>query len=231
MSTTKDITSFALVVEDSPRERELIGQALQTIGLEWKAATTLIEAAAYKDDPGIVLLIMDLLLPPNLDALDALGFTVDFRQYRPEVPVVIFSIYEPRPEDLRDIVAARAGYFFRKASAGFEIDELANVLKLSRKGVVSYSGDIANSLPSLVMDAFSKENPLSRKEWSVLALICQDLSADQIADRLGMRPNVVRSHKSNIYDKLEAKGFIKQRTDLSICDWFRKNRDKYRRWV
>jgi len=229
MNNTKPSTSFALVVEDNPRERDFIGQALQTIGLEWKAAITLKDAADYINNPGVVILIMDLLLPPEFEPLDALGFTEEFRQSRPEVPIVILSVYEPRPEDLRDIVVARAGYFFRKPSVGFETDELANVFKMSLKGVVSYSGEIANSLPPLVKDAFSKENPLSSKEWSVLALIWQDLSTDQIAERLGMKSNVVRSHKSNIYDKLEAKGFIKQRTDMAVCDWFRKNRLKFRR--
>jgi ATP/maltotriose-dependent transcriptional regulator MalT len=43
---------------------------------------------------------------------------------------------------------------------------------------------------------------LTSREWEVLDLLCQDLSTDDIADRLVVSVETVRSHVKNVLRKL-----------------------------
>jgi NarL family two-component system response regulator LiaR len=46
---------------------------------------------------------------------------------------------------------------------------------------------------------------LTSREWEVLDLLCQDLSTDEIADRLVVSVETVRSHVKNVLRKLEVR--------------------------
>ena len=46
---------------------------------------------------------------------------------------------------------------------------------------------------------------ISRREWEVLALIAEGLSNREIADRLYVSLNTVKTHTSNLYLKLDAR--------------------------
>jgi DNA-binding NarL/FixJ family response regulator len=46
---------------------------------------------------------------------------------------------------------------------------------------------------------------LTSREWEVLDLLCQDLSTDEIADRLVVSVETVRSHIKNVLRKLEVR--------------------------
>ena len=50
---------------------------------------------------------------------------------------------------------------------------------------------------------------ISKREWEVLALIAEGLSNQQIADRLFVSLNTVKTHSSNLFFKLE----VKRRTE------------------
>jgi DNA-binding CsgD family transcriptional regulator len=60
------------------------------------------------------------------------------------------------------------------------------------------------------LDAFCHDHGLSVREREVLVLLAEGLRYKQIADRLGISPDTVKSHASRIYRKSEASG----RTDL-----------------
>ena len=49
---------------------------------------------------------------------------------------------------------------------------------------------------------------LSRREQAVLSEIAQGYTNKEIARRLGISPETVKSHVSNLYEKLEARGRI-----------------------
>lgn len=229
MSDSKSNARLALVVEDRPSESSRIGQALEMLNIESHNAISIQDASSFRDDKRLVLVVLDLYLPPKQDPHESLDFMRDFRKSRPEVPIIILSVHNPRPEELRDVVSSRAGYFFRKAGEDFEINELTSLFQLALRGTVSYSIEIANSIPTLVEQAFKHVDPLTPREWSVLVLICQDLSTEAIADRLSITPAAVRSHKANIFDKLEQGKLINSRTINALCEWFKENRLKFRR--
>jgi len=226
MNPTIQSRKSALVVEDRPSEREKIGQALEKLDLEWVPAENLENAQAQMGRE-FAIVILDLLLPPRHDVRSTLAFLRDFRRTHPIVPIIILSVHDPRPEEIREIVAARAGYLFRKAEADLSTEELASLLKLALAGTISYSREIAGFLPSLVEHAFQQENPLTHKEWTILPLLYQGLSPDQIGERLSIAPASVRTHKKNMLDKLFDGQFISVRSERAMFDWYQENQYKY----
>ncbi len=46
---------------------------------------------------------------------------------------------------------------------------------------------------------------ISRREWEVLALMSEGLSNQEIAERLFVSLNTIKTHSSNLYEKLEVK--------------------------
>lgn len=46
---------------------------------------------------------------------------------------------------------------------------------------------------------------ISKREWEVLALISEGLSNQEIADRLFVSLNTIKTHSSNLFEKLEVK--------------------------
>lgn len=59
----------------------------------------------------------------------------------------------------------------------------------------------ATSAPS--QDGIRKLASLTRRERTVLRLLAEGLSQREIAERLGIRENTVRTHMQNLYGKLE----------------------------
>src|SRR5688572_12742407 len=208
MNDKNKLNSFVLVVEDRGLERAKIGQALEMLKLKWKYAISVEEAINYIENKDVIMVVLDLYLRPTHDPRATLDFMLDFRKNRPEVPIIILSVHDPRPEELRDVISARVGYFYRKPDEDFDISELVNLFQLALGGTVSYSPEIANSIPSLIEHAFQHDDPLTPREWSILILICQDLPTEVIAQRLVIKAAAVRSHKANILDKLESKRLI-----------------------
>lgn len=228
MNPTNSARKSALVVEDRPTERERIGRSLEQLHLDWVPAESLNTAQAQLGKE-FALMVLDLLIAPAQEARATLAFLRDFRRAHPIVPIIILSVHQPRPEEIREIVAARAGYLFRKAEADLSVEELTSLLKLALEGTISYSQEIAGFLPSLVEHAFQQENPLTSKEWAVLPLLYQGLSPDQIGERLASSAAAVRTHKKNMLDKLFNRQLIDVHSDRALFDWFQENQYKFHR--
>ncbi|MBI5963745.1 MAG: response regulator transcription factor [Chloroflexi bacterium] len=226
MNPNNPARKSALVVEDRPTERERIGQSLEQLNLDWVPAENL-DTAQAQISKEFAIMVLDLLVPPHQEARATLAFLRDFRRVHPIVPIIILSVHQPRPEEIREVVAARAGYLFRKAEADLSAEELTSLLKLALAGTISYSQEIAGFLPSLVEHAFQRENPLTKKEWTVLPLLYQGLSPDQIGQRLAITAASVRTHKRNMLDKLFNLQLIGVHSDRALFDWFHENQYKF----
>jgi two-component system, NarL family, response regulator LiaR len=65
---------------------------------------------------------------------------------------------------------------------------------------------VAKPQPGFIPDekALSKFR-ISKREWEVLALISEGLSNQEIAERLFVSLNTIKTHSSNLFEKLEVK--------------------------
>jgi DNA-binding CsgD family transcriptional regulator len=78
-------------------------------------------------------------------------------------------------------------------------------LKLTRKEVVVKEVPVPKSEPFAVNEAQLKHLGITKREFEILELIAQGLSNREIAEKLFVSENTVKTHSSRLFDKLSAK--------------------------
>lgn len=98
-------------------------------------------------------------------------------------------------------------YFLKELSTEFYIGIIAIFftglgiwagLKFTRKNVI-----VAPS-PFVLNESQLQKLGISKREWEVLQLMAQGLSNQEIADKLFVSLNTIKTHTSNLFVKLEA---------------------------
>ena len=139
------------------------------------------------------LIISDLDMPgrSGLEALEQI------KLIKPEIPVLILSIY---PEDLYAIRVLKAGAsgYLNKNSAPEELISAIHRISLGKKYITQ---EIAEKL----VDSKYEKKPhelLSNREFEIFKLVALGKSPGQIAEILSLAISTVSTHRGKIMEKL-----------------------------
>jgi len=194
-----------IVADDDPLARRVVRGALQDAGIHVVAEAgtggQAVELTLFYQ-PDVVL--MDVVMP-ELDGISAMR---NILKLRPQQVVVLLT----SADDEIGLVGLRAG------AHGFLNKDL-NIDALPRTIYSAAAGEpaISRSMSAMLLDEVRRSTPtdqqgmrpvksaLTSREWEVLDLLCQDLSTDEIADRLVVSVETVRSHVKNVLRKLEVR--------------------------
>ncbi|HET7507287.1 MAG TPA: response regulator transcription factor [Solirubrobacterales bacterium] len=194
-----------VLVEDEDLVRGSLREILESHGFE-----VLAEAVSGADGAEAVLRERPQICLLDLGLPDGPGIEVARRVSReaPETAVVVFSA-SSRHEDLIEAVRAGAvGYLLK----GMDPDRLAHALR----GVVNGEAAIPRPLMTALVRELQTQGrrkaviglggriDLTRREWEVLELLCDDLTTAEMAERLSLSPVTVRRHVSEVVRKLGA---------------------------
>jgi len=140
------------------------------------------------------LVISDLDMPgrSGLDALQQIKLS------KPDLPVLILSIY---PEDLyavRVLKAGASGYLNKNAAP----DELINAIKRISLGRKYITPEIAEKLLEQNPDDKEPHELLSNREFEIFKLLAFGKTITQIAESLSLALTTVSTHRSKIMEKL-----------------------------
>ena len=194
-----------LLVDDDPTVRLALRQA---IGREPRLAVAA-EAAGAEDalalvdsaTPDVVVVDADM---PQVDGLTA---TLRIRAAHPDLPVIVLGT---RSDDDLALLALRAGATgflgkdvppeaIARAVCSVGHGEAAVSRRLTRRLV-----DELRCLSRRRRGMRPVESRLTPREWQVLDLLAQGASTDDIADRLVLSLDTVRSHIKHVLRKLDA---------------------------
>jgi DNA-binding NarL/FixJ family response regulator len=141
-------------------------------------------AQARETKPDIIL--MDVQMP-NVDGIEALR---QIRAHDPEARVIILTTYRNEDYLFPSLQAGARGYLLKDASR----EELASAIRKVAAG--------ESLLDPALMSMNRPEYNLTSREMDVLRLMGEHCNNAQIAKRLFVSENTVKTHISNIFGKL-----------------------------
>jgi DNA-binding NarL/FixJ family response regulator len=191
-----------VLIEDEPISQASIRRLLERDGFEvvGSAGEAGVELALERK-PDICLIDVS----PN----KAVRIARQIARRLPQTAVVMLSASSRHSDVIDAIRAGAVGYLLK----GMDPDRLAPALH----GVLAGEAAIPRGLVTdLVADLQTQghrravvgakgRTDLTSRQWEILDLICEGLSAAEIAERLSIKPVTVRRHTSEVLSKLGAR--------------------------
>lgn len=146
--------------------------------------------------------IIDISMPGR-SGLDALK---DLQKTKPDLPVLILSMFSEEQYGLRAIKAGASGYM-KKVSA-------PNELVTAIRNIVKGGKYINQSLAEKLAEEYGgRTNPqlhdrLSDREYQIMCLIAAGKTAEEISNDLSISIHTVYTYRNRILDKMQLKSNV-----------------------
>jgi len=191
-------TIRVLIVEDHPVVRLGLRHVMEREGLEVCAEAGSIEAALR----GPALASADLVtIDLSLGGEDGLDLVRRLTRDRPQLPVLVYSMFEDAAHIDRALRAGAKGYLTK----GETFEVLAGAIRACLAGI-RYLSPIAERSWIASAEARKGLEVLSAQEQQVYALLGQGLSTADIAEEIEVSPRTVESYFARIQIKLGLAG-------------------------
>ncbi|MBK8846399.1 MAG: response regulator transcription factor [Bacteroidetes bacterium] len=146
------------------------------------------------------VVIMDI----NMPGKTGIECVADCKPLKPQIQYLISTVFD-NPENIFSALKAGAtGYILKNSKP----EELVNAIREINNG----GSPMSTSIARLVVGSFtgdktaSQKNPvadLSHREREIAELIAKGFIYKEIAEKLFLSPDTVRTHIRNIYEKLQ----------------------------
>jgi len=147
------------------------------------------------------IVVMDI----NLPGISGIECTRTIRESYPGVQVMMCTVYEDDEKIFEALKAGANGYLLKRAA----INEIFESILLLYSGGSPMSPVIARKVvASLQTKMPSESNKLSSRENEILDLISEGCRIKEIAEKLFISVNTVRTHIRHIYEKLQVQSRI-----------------------
>jgi DNA-binding NarL/FixJ family response regulator len=192
-------TIKCLAVDDHPAVRQglalLLGGAPDIELVDAVHSGEEVMDAVRRHDPGVV--IVDVRLP----GMDGISTVKRLAADAPEANSVVFSAYGDK-RLLSDAISAGARGYVMKGSPP---DDLLRAIRTVHDGDAFVDPSLS---PALLMTKEVADAPLSEREREVLQLLAEGLHTEEVARRIGLSPETVKSDTRRAITKLEADGRV-----------------------
>jgi DNA-binding NarL/FixJ family response regulator len=148
--------------------------------------------AVEKLNPEIVL--MDVRLP----GIDGVSAVKRIQETAPNVKFVVFSAYGDK-RLLSDAIAAGARGYVMKGSPP---EDLVRAIRTVAEGKAFVDPSLSPTL--LMSDGGPAEQPLSEREREILQLLAEGYHTEEVARRIGLSVETVKSDTKRVISKLQA---------------------------
>jgi len=150
-----------------------------------------------------------VLMDINLPKMSGVECTFRLKKLVPQVQIVMLTVYDDSEQIFKALEMGASGYLLKRTPP----DEILKALAEVHRGGAPMSSYIARQ----VVQSFGKRaNPeapvLSPREAEVLALVAKGYINKEIAGRLGVGLETVRSYLKSTYDKLH----VRSRTEAAM---------------
>lgn len=143
------------------------------------------------------LVVMDL----NMPGMDGFQCLKKIKIQHEQVKVLVLTNYS-QPELMQEVQALKADGFMVKNTA---VSDLATAIDTILQGKVWFNlpTKLMNADAGYFMDEFLKKFQLTKREVTIISLICHEKSSKQIAAELNLSELTINTHRRNIFRKLD----------------------------
>lgn len=150
------------------------------------------------------VILMDLVM----ERLDGIGATQKILAEMPEQKILILTSFLDDEKVFPALAAGAKGYILKTSQAA----EIASAIRKVASGQDVLSGAVKEKINQQKHRKPELYDNLSKREMEVLKILAQGLSNQEIADQLFISLKTVKTHVSNIFNKLE----VNDRTQATI---------------
>jgi DNA-binding NarL/FixJ family response regulator len=191
------------IVEDNETVRQMLRELidatprLSCVGTFATAKEAMVGIPKLRPD----VTLMDIHLPGE----SGIACTAKLKARLPDLQVIIWTVYKDIELIFRALKAGACGYLLKRAPS----EEVLRAIIDVHSGGAPMTSEIAR----LVVQSFQsspvasiQEQRLSPREFEILALLSEGITNKEIAVRLGISSETVRTHLGHIYEKLHVQG-------------------------
>ena len=197
------------IVEDNEQLRGTLARVIaRSEGFECLSQHATAEAALENlpnEKPNVVL--MDI----NLPGMNGVECVQKLKQLLPETQVMMLTAYEDTENIFNSLAAGASGYMLKRTPRAELLEAIREVQRggspmtthIARKVVQSFLKPMA--APAAATSSSEVTDELSTREKEVLDLLSQGFMYKEIADKLGISFETVRTYIRRIYEKLHVR--------------------------
>jgi DNA-binding NarL/FixJ family response regulator len=143
------------------------------------------------------VLVLDIAMPQG-DGLDVLR---QLQTLKPDLPVLILSMYPERQYALRALMAGAAGYMTKESAP----DELTAAIRQVAQGKRYITPSLAETLADRLAEPTKGElhESLSNREFQVMRLLATGRTISDIAQELSLSTKTISTYRARILEKLK----------------------------
>lgn len=187
------------IVEDNDALRKTVALLLESgnnyrVVLSERNCNKIIEKLA---DTMPQLLLMDIDMP-GINGIDGVKL---IKQHYPAIQIIMFTVFEDDEKIFNSLMAGASGYILKKTPGPKILEALQDV----KEGGAPMSPAIAQKVIAMFTGsrkASAQQYKLSAREVEILNGLVKGDTYKELAQRLTISVETVRSHLKNVYEKL-----------------------------
>jgi DNA-binding NarL/FixJ family response regulator len=190
------------IVEDNAELRGTLSRVINRVA-DFKCISQHGDAeAALEALPGErpQVVLMDI----NLPGINGVECVRRLKQLMPELLVIMLTAYEDTDNIFGSLEAGASGYLLKRSKSAEILDAIREVVGGGSPMTAHIARKVVSSFQSRGASPSPTEN-LAEREREVLDLLAQGFMYKEIADKLGISFETVRTYIRRIYEKLQVR--------------------------